>query len=356
MLSGAHHILDEDLLRWLQSVVALPVTNIEVVTGGKNNRGLKIRTAEQAYFLKQYFYDDCRRFQRETDFMEVLQAQNVPCIAALLGKFNDTDQKGGIQEAALFSALEGALPSKANVVEHEAAYTSQVAQFIFNINRKAIRQQAAHILPARGGLGLASEFCREIERRLDTFNGLENIDLPESLQPLYDALILWMQESFLPAFKRVEKSVLSHFSQSLHTPFQRVLSPSDIGFHNTLQHPKSQQLSFFDFEYAGWDSAEKLVTDFFAQPRYPLDEKNMETFVKEAFPENLALLENARALLPLAHLKWALIYLNEFKTLDNERRRFATEYQQDDILAEQNRKQQQFDKAQQRVQRVSQWL
>ena len=48
----------------------------------------------------------------------------------------------------------------------------------------------------------------------------------------------------------------------------RVVSPSDFGFHNALR-TEDGRLAFLDFEYAGWDDPAKLVCDFELQPAVP---------------------------------------------------------------------------------------
>ena len=45
----------------------------------------------------------------------------------------------------------------------------------------------------------------------------------------------------------------------------KILSQSDIGFHNIFKD-QSNNLLFFDFEYAGWDHTLKMISDIILQP------------------------------------------------------------------------------------------
>lgn len=64
-----------------------------------------------------------------------------------------------------------------------------------------------------------------------------------------------------------------------------IVSPSDFGFHNTMQTLDSNRtLSFFDFEYAGKDNIVKLLLDFMCQVDHPLTLKNQEMFLDALRP------------------------------------------------------------------------
>ncbi len=356
MVSSASKVLNEEIISWITEVTQQPVLRVRPVVGGKNNQAAVIITENQSYFLKQYFADHSHRFQRETDFVDLLgqhipgpdvlsydQVQNVTQLIAAKHK----DDK----ESALYTLLPGKIPNNIN-----KALVMQAAQFVADINQPGIKQQAGHILPARGGLGLAGEFIRDIERRLTSFMYILDSELPEDTEEnkAERALMLefkdFLEHEFHRVFKMTERKVMAYFGENLQLPFQRVLSPSDFGFHNTLLDEKTGLLYFFDFEYAGWDSAEKLITDFFAQPRFIIDPNWLPEFISRAIPEdNESMLEHCQVLLPLAHLKWALIFLNDFKHPDSQRRAFASEPHKETLQNHIERKRQQLEKAKKRA-------
>ena len=49
---------------------------------------------------------------------------------------------------------------------------------------------------------------------------------------------------------------------------QKCLSPSDVGFHNILL--SNNNLTFFDFEFAGFDDPCKLIVDLILQPDFSI--------------------------------------------------------------------------------------
>jgi len=58
----------------------------------------------------------------------------------------------------------------------------------------------------------------------------------------------------------------------------QAISPSDFGFHNALMTDESD-LSFFDFEYAGWDDSVKMFYNLFCQPDIPVQVDCLEWLI-----------------------------------------------------------------------------
>ena len=99
-----------------------------------------------------------------------------------------------------------------------------------------------------------------------------------------------------------------------------ILSPSDFGFHNVLEH--DGELFFVDFEYAGWDDGIKLLCDFSCQPELPVTNAQARQFC-EIVERNLTiplLMERVIMLTPLHRLKWCCILLNEYLPGGRDRR------------------------------------
>jgi hypothetical protein len=105
---------------------------------------------------------------------------------------------------------------------------------------------------------------------------------------------------------------------------QRILSPSDIGFHNALRTPGGE-LVFIDFEYFGWDDPAKLISDFVLQPEVQLDRALLDRFRDGVFrlAGDVTLPARYRLYVQLFRLKWVLILLNEYLRDDRSRRRLA---------------------------------
>ena len=94
--------------------------------------------------------------------------------------------------------------------------------------------------------------------------------------------------------------------QSQNTVFiQRTLSLSDLGTHNMIC--SGSAYNFFDFEFFGVDSINKLVGDFLLHPRNEFKEAEILWFI-----ESVSKISNwdsieLNQVLPLLTLKWAVI-------------------------------------------------
>ncbi len=92
---------------------------------------------------------------------------------------------------------------------------------------------------------------------------------------------------------------------------RRIISQSDIGFHNCgIQNKK---VFFYDFEYAGLDHPIKLICDVYYQPEKRINKKYMLIFLnkleknlKFRIPKNFLIFEK------LLKAKMMLIILNIF--------------------------------------------
>jgi thiamine kinase-like enzyme len=92
---------------------------------------------------------------------------------------------------------------------------------------------------------------------------------------------------------------------------QKVLSQSDIGFHNIFQDKKNNLL-FFDFEYAGWDDCFKMIADLVLQPDYGIETKNFN-LLDEILKKYICTESDHKRLLItilIYRIKWTCIILN----------------------------------------------
>lgn len=92
-----------------------------------------------------------------------------------------------------------------------------------------------------------------------------------------------------------------------------IISPSDFGFHNAIESGK--KIFFFDFEYGGYDDSVKLICDFYCQPNQKVSQKLKEIFkikIIKNYKNYKELDYLISELLPINHLKWCCIILNEF--------------------------------------------
>jgi hypothetical protein len=102
---------------------------------------------------------------------------------------------------------------------------------------------------------------------------------------------------------------------------QRVLSPSDFGFHNAVRRPDGG-LAFVDFEYFGWDDPAKMAADAVLHPGTDMAPDQRDRLAR-GFRRIHGTADRFDLLFPLFSLNWCLILLNEFLPERWSRRHFA---------------------------------
>ena len=91
----------------------------------------------------------------------------------------------------------------------------------------------------------------------------------------------------------------------------QILSPSDVGIHNTIRTEKG--LVFIDFEYSGFDDLAKLACDWVLQPEYPLNRKKEEQLINRLEEMDVYAnktknwIQRYMTIKELYHFKWCLI-------------------------------------------------
>jgi thiamine kinase-like enzyme len=157
-----------------------------------------------------------------------------------------------------------------------------------------------------------------IEQRYAALDALDERGSP------YDALRRFLDDEFLPALHALSARATVIGSHELPWEF-RMLSPSDLGFHNALRRSDGG-LVFLDFEYFGWDDPAKTLSDCLLHPMMRLaPERRMQlaSEFNQIFCTDPDWRTRVNALYPLFALKWCMIMLNEFRPEQIERRRYV---------------------------------
>lgn len=289
---------------------ALTVTPIH---GGGNNRAFRVDAGGTRYFLKQYFRaltDPRDRFASETQFLRFAGRHAPGWTPALLG----ANAAAGI---ALMEYVDGTRlanerPGRAEVADALA--------FFCALNAQRHTSDAQQLPTASEACFSIGDHLRLVIKRMDRLQQIRAEDEPsraassfarDRLAPFLDAVTRRL--SVLPERDAVVPSD------------QRVLSPSDFGFHNALRTPQ-HALRFVDFEYAGWDDPAKTISDFFLQPAVPVPHEHYDHVITEAaaaLQQQQILPRRVKTLYPLFGVKWCCILLNEFVPRDAARRTYA---------------------------------
>ena len=138
------------------------------------------------------------------------------------------------------------------------------------------------------------------------------------------------RQNVAPLFAAVRRRFLDRVAQRnwvLTRSFprqERMLSPSDFGWHNVL-NASSGHLQFFDFEYFGWDDMAKLLADFVHHPAnaipWSLKCRLVETVCRQT-GGGTAVYERWQVVADLIAYEWLLILLNIIDP-DIQRQRLA---------------------------------
>lgn len=302
------------------------------LTGGGNNRVYRVREDGRSAVLKQYFRhaaDPRDRFGSERAFYDYLWPRGIRRTPEPLAW-------DGERRLGLFSFVDG---RKLRAGEVDGAAVNQALEFILELNR-ARNDVLSQTLPVSGtagsgvpalpaeGLPAASEACFSGAAHLERIDQrVARLELMEGGAEIDRQAMEFVRGSLQPAWQEARARLCQDYGD-LERPLraeEKVLSPSDFGFHNALPGPDGK-LRFIDFEYAGWDDPAKLICDFFCQPQTPVPLAFWEMFVSGVIGGlklDGGLARRARRLLPAFQIKWCCIMLNEFGPGDKARRDFA---------------------------------
>lgn len=270
------------------------------ICSGRNSAVFKVSSEMGEWILKHYFkhkLDKRDRLKAEYQFLTFLEKTGCKLVAEPIAR----DEK---RQLALYSFLKGTKPSVISDLCIE-----QAAEFIILLH--GVKDH-----PNAKVLENAADACFSLDQHLDLVNArfsqFKEVD-PDSTEFLF-----WVKNVLHPCWLKIQANVLQLQKNVLRK--ERILSPSDFGFHNTLQD--KGDLSFIDFEYAGWDSMSKLACDFICQPELPISEAQAEKFLRKVAQEtnNPDLIDEVRMLLPIHRIKWCCILLNVFQDVNLLRR------------------------------------
>ncbi len=278
---------------------------LQRVQTGRNNRVWVIESYQGRRVLKQYRRSsaDVRdRLAAEYRFLELLHSNGIERVPEPIAYDWDLN-------LALYSFLPGT-----PIGEVTPDHIHQSVEFVGQVN--GLRAD-----PSLLAIPAAAEACFSVRDHLHSVRArVERLLAPGVATPFHEEARTLVRVRFVPALGGIEAAVRAGFDHGdLEKPLvrgDRILSPSDFGFHNALD--SEGVLQFLDFEYAGWDDPAKLVCDFVCQPDHPLDLELAKLFVKMicAALDSTGITERVELLLPLHRLKWCCIIMNGFRGME----------------------------------------
>lgn len=320
---------EQDVARVVRAYAGSEPDRMERLAGGFNNVGVRIDVKGRCLFAKQYFRHagDARdRLGTEFGFLRFMWDNGIRCVPEPLAR----DESAGV---GLYAFVEGAPPEPDSISRADVRH---MADFLVELNRLSRDPAGATLPPASEAACRLSDYLVHQDRR---WARLESLAKTGSAKESFRAHIGRMSglrrqmRDFVDAAAR-EQGIdpAAEFPRDTLT-----LSPADHGFHNTLRRDRA--LVFLDFEYAGWDDPAQMIANACHQPRLPVpagDRRYFISTVLEGLPQAAVIAKRLRIVYPLVGFKWALLLLNEFLPVSEDRRRFAGEdpvARQDEQLA-----------------------
>lgn len=317
------------------------------MSGGINNRVFLARQSDQIIgVLKQYYHhkrDLRNRLDSEWKFSKFLWNHKIRQIPMPVV----SDPPNHI---ALYSFINGKklIPEKIT-----KAHIDQAIDFYFSMNSFRLSENARLLSDASEACYSLGDHIRLTDMRilkLKKIKGRSKMD--KNVREFID-------KELLPVWGAIRNATCTsandrRFPLDEEIPLtDRLLSPSDFGFHNALEDNKGR-LSFMDFEYAGWDDPAKTVCDFFCQPAIPVPQHFFPTIIEKIVGELCEpdiQRQRIELLLPVYQIKWCCIVLNEFLPWGRSRRIFMDTASDSEAI-----KEEQLHKAMDIIQNVSQEL
>ena len=295
------------------------ILTIEAIHRGGNNQLYRINCLDQSYVLKKYFQhpEDLRdRLEAEYTFLNI-------AIDRAPGQTSTPLAKSEPDRAALYEFVEGVPVSHASEVT--PTHIKQAADFIAKLNCVSSERGMPGTAPASEACFSIETHISRVDDRLDELTGVLNSEVNNrDFEVFIGKLLARWQTVKTNVIQTCRRDPLLDFSAEL-APTERILSPSDFGFHNALIR-NDGSAAFLDFEYAGWDDPAKLIGDFFSQVSIPIDVDYFQVFVETAFggrEDYATLYKRANLLLVVYKIKWCCIVLNVFLAKHLARRKFA---------------------------------
>jgi hypothetical protein len=290
----------------------------EAFAVGGNNRVLKLvpQDGSAPVVAKQYFRGGERdRLASEWRFLRHAVELGVDAVPRPIA----CDSAAGI---GLYEFIAGRRIGPEEVGDNEVL---AAAAFVRAINGVRSGGVAADKLPLAGdaGFSVAAHLAITDARvaRLGSVAGGSDVDA--QAKRLIGELAAWWTD--LKRTVAAQAAAEGIDIEGEIPPQERLLSPSDFGFHNILRRDDGR-LAFLDFEYAGRDDVAQLVCDFFLQPAVPVGRHLLAPFVAALLGDGSEAAP-ARRRIRLLHrafgVRWCCILLNAFVPEAARRGQFA---------------------------------
>lgn len=303
---------EQEITAMFCEVLGHNVSSIAQLGSGRNSQVYRLDCSDGKSFAgKRYFHnpaDPRDRMATEVTSLRFMAENGIACVPGVIAV--DPDQHCAVYEYVNGRELTGR--------EVSVAHVDELVRFLLQLQDLRSVPDATNLPPASDACRSPADILQGIQERLVPLRavpnkGRVNIDLHT-----------FLAKEFTPTFERLAQT---QDTQDIVPSEQCVLSPSDFGFHNALEHPDGQ-IIFVDFEYFGWDDPAKMLSDFLLHPAVDIGHELRQRFLDGmliTMQPSEQLVKGLKATYPLHGLKWCLIFLNEFVPANLQRRKFASQ-------------------------------
>lgn len=272
---------------------------IEKISTGGNAGVFKLQTESKGTVKLKIYPVDARHDRLHSEYLALrgITGSGVHSVSMPVAK----DDEIGI---GIYEWIDGS-----RLTEHTQADLQQALDFLKQLHAMRNIAQFAEAPNASASCFRGTDIERQIYGRLAQF---------DEVRSEYGSLDAFLEDEFLPVARHLLAEAHSrwpgeHGMKTVLSRDQQTLSPSDFGFHNMIRKA-DDTLSFFDFEYFGWDDPVKLVSDFSFHPGMNLTAEDITFWIKgaeEIYGDDIR--ERLAVSRPLYGLIWCLILLNDFR-------------------------------------------
>lgn len=268
------------------------------LAGGFNSSVQLVETANKKFVLKKYPNDlSPSRLEVEYNFLTWANSIGIKNIPKALTR-DDQNTIG------VYSYIEGK-----NLKEITPICIEACVDFIGRLNAVG-NKQFLKIQNANDCFFSCEDLLLNIEGRFAKLSKYQN---DHDIQ--YTNTLNYFHEIFLQLSCELNEN-MSEMDAYLHS-MGTIISPSDFGAHNIIEN--NAGFFFLDFEYAGIDSALKLICDFACQPRVTVRQAELNSFIdklNQRLVQNPDVYEIIFKFIPLFRLKWSLIIMGMVNKAD----------------------------------------
>jgi len=312
----------------IEQLLNINLSTIKRIGNGGNSQVYKLTCFNgKKYVLKYYYPTDYKRTRRINEFnASLFMWENG--IRTIAKPYFTKEQ----DSYTIYEYIRGIKIDNFEILYEDI---DQVIQFALQLLTLRNNHNVSINNSASDACFCIEDYFVQIETRIELLisnnkNNTENLNL-----------INYIKFELLPFFNFIKNKIKYdlgvEISSRLDFTYQ-TLSPSDFGFHNCIRD-NNNKIKFYDFEYFGWDDPAKLIADFLLHPGHILPDKIKFRFLSQmfkifSFDKKLKFRFNY--VYPLSGLKWCTILLNEFNQSDMNRRLFARNNHEIDIINKKN--------------------